>query len=129
MAVILSALLVSPVSAQSNTMGLHGITYHSPGIDCDNGKNPGAYVRLDFGLLVGFYHNSCERQSEYLGYHTPEWRGLSLVFMGVTGYVQPVTPLAFPTYAARVYEDLKLRVSGASWDGRTVVHLSVERNF
>lgn len=125
--IILAAMLTAPCFAQ-NTMGLHLGSYHSPGIECDNGNNPGVYFHASNGLTVGTYKNSCLRQSAYVGYKTSDWHGIGLIAMAVTGYDRPVTPVAFPTSAFRV-GDMRVRVSGGTWDGQTVVHLSAERNF
>lgn len=122
-------LLAGPVFAQEPAFGLHLTTYHSPNIDCGNGKNPGIYARASFGIVVGTYYNSCERQSEYIAYRTPEWKGLAIQAGGVTGYSEKITPLAFPTYRFHIYDGYRAMVSGASRNDRTVVHLSVERNF
>lgn len=122
-------LLAGPVFAQDPAFGLHLTTYHSPNIDCGNGKNPGIYARASFGIVVGTYYNSCERQSEYIAYRTPEWNGLAIQVGGVTGYVEKVTPLAFPTYRFHVYDGYRAMISGASRNERTVVHLSIEKPF
>lgn len=121
-------LLSGPVFAEQ-IFGVHLGTYHSPNIACDNGNNPGLYYRSEVGVVLGTYHNSCERQSYYIGYRTPEWRGFGVMFAGVTGYVEQVTPLAFPTYSFHVYDGYRARISGASWDDMTVVHFSVEKRF
>lgn len=134
---ILALALVAGVAqaAQTDkmTMGLHGFTYHSPNIDCGNGKNPGLYLNDGkTGLTAGFYHNSCQRQSEYIGWVTPNVYGLGLMIAGVTGYVKPVTFMAAPTFelnTSRFVKDSSVRITGGSWQNMDVYHVSIERRF
>lgn len=128
---LFAALACGAASAeQKDTIGVHLGTYHSSNIYCDNGKNPGLYLSDgDNGATIGFYHNSCGRQSYYMGWISDDWHGLSLMVMGVTGYILPVTPAVFPTFAAPITEDTTLRISGGSLFGYTVVHFSIERKF
>jgi len=117
-------LLALPASAQ-HVLGLHTVTYHSANIDCDNGNNPGLYYgNTDSGLVLGTYYNSCRKQSYYVGYITPDWRGLSVVADLVTGYVLPVTPRIYPSLAMGPF-----RLSGGKWGPYEVVHLSMEVRF
>jgi hypothetical protein len=115
---------------QQNTIGVHLGTYHSSNIYCDNGKNPGLYYSNgETGLTVGTYFNSCERQSYYIGWVSPTWHGLGVMAAGVTGYVRPVTPMIAPTFAVSLDKNTNVRVTGASWEGMDVYHISIERKF
>lgn len=130
-AVFLSSALWSDLHAEEkDTFGLHVVTYHSPNIYCDNGKNPGLYYsHEDTGATVGTYYNSCERQSYYAGWHSPEVYGFGFMVAGVTGYVKPITPMIAPTFSIPLDKTISLRISGGSWDGMDVYHLSVEARF
>ena len=81
-------LLLFPVLASAQTVGLHLISGHTSG--GLNNINPGVYVRFDNGLTAGAYRNSYSRNSVYLGYteETSATDRLSLaVTVGViTGY-------------------------------------------
>lgn len=123
----LAGMLTSACFAET-TVGLHLGTIHGGNPPCDNGNNPGVYVSAESGLIVGTYRNSCERQSYYAGYKTPDWHGVGVMLMGVTGYEAQVTFAAFPTVAFGS-EDLRLRISGGAWDGWTVIHCSTEWRF
>ncbi len=127
-AIIVFFVLLSASASAQNTMGLHVGTYHSSNIECDNGNNPGVYFHASNGMTVGAYHNSCERQSVYVGYKTSDWHGVAIMAIAVTGYDRPITPVAFPTAAMRI-GDVRLRISGGTWDNQTVVHFSAERSF
>jgi hypothetical protein len=64
-----SFLAIASVSlpASAGTVGLHIASYHdAPGF---NNTNPGLYVKLDNGVVIGGYHNSLRRQSLYAGKH------------------------------------------------------------
>ncbi len=126
---ILALAMISGSAFAQQTFGMHMGTYHSANIECDNGNNPGVYYHASNGMTVGAYHNSCERQSAYVGYKTGDWRGLGVMAIAVTGYDRPITPVVFPTYSLIRYEKTKLRVSGGSWEGKTVVHFSAETDF
>lgn len=125
--VFLVGMLTSACFAQT-TVGLHLGSIHGGNPPCDNGNNPGVYVGVDNGLSVGTYLNSCERQSLYAGYKTPDWHGVGVILMVVTGYEATVTFAAFPTVAFGS-ENLRLRISGGAWNGWTVIHFSTERSF
>lgn len=130
-AILAALLFCGAVSAEEkDTFGLHLGTYHSPNIDCDNGQNPGLYYSNGkTGTTIGTYYNSCERQSYYIGWTSPAWHGLGLMAGGVTGYVKPVTLIMTPTASFGFTKSTALRISGGSWDGMDVYHLSVETRF
>lgn len=129
---MLAALLFCGAAAatEKDTFGMHLGTYHSPNIDCSNGKNPGLYyINGDTGLTIGTYYNSCKRQTEYIGWKSPSLYGLSLMAGGATGYRKPVTVMMAPTAAFGVTKNTSLRITGGSWEGMDVYHLSIERKF
>lgn len=97
------ALLAASAGASSplipETIGLHGVTWHSRAGFCN--VNPGAYGIWSNGLTVGTYRNSECSQSFYLG-HT--WHAdtgpvrWSLTGGGVTGYrAMTITPMVLPS--------------------------------
>jgi hypothetical protein len=124
---LLVGMLTFACFAQT-TVGLHLGSVHGGNPPCDNGNNPGVYVGIENGLVVGTYRNSCERQSFYAGYKPPDWHGVGVILMGVTGYEAKVTFVALPTVAFGS-EDFRVRVSGGAWDGWAVVHFSTEWRF
>ena len=90
LAFILSLTLLSPVAAQTTTIGLHGFSYH------DNGKfnneNYGLYLEHK-GVTGGFYKNSLNKDSGYVGYtlhwplpENPIVQSVSLMGGVVSGY-------------------------------------------
>jgi len=82
-AALILALLVTTAHAEQDLFGVHAGTYHSPNIDCSNGKNPGLFYRdAGTGLTLGTYFNSCERQSYYIGWVSPDWHGLGVMVAG-----------------------------------------------
>jgi hypothetical protein len=132
-AILALALVAGVAQAEKDTMGLHMGTYHSPNIDCGNDRNPGVYyTHGKTGLTLGTYYNSCQRQTEYVGWRTPSIYGLGLMTVGATGYVKPVTFMVAPTLelnASRFVKDSSVRITGGSWEGMDVYHVSIERRF
>jgi hypothetical protein len=129
-AILALALVAGAAQADQNTFGVHMGTYHSPNIDCGNGKNPGVYYNHgNTSLTLGTYFNSCERQSYYIGWASPDWHGLGVLAAGVTGYVRPVTPMIAPTFALSVDKSTSVRITGGSWQNMDVYHVSIERRF
>lgn len=63
--VILSLTLLSPVAAQTTTLGMHTISYHDQGQF--NNNNFGVYVEQN-GWTGGYYKNSINQDSFYAGY-------------------------------------------------------------
>jgi len=63
--VILSLTLLSPVAAQTTTLGVHTVSYHDQGNF--NNNNFGVYVEHD-GWTGGYYKNSINQDSVYGGY-------------------------------------------------------------
>lgn len=129
--IILAAMLAAPAFAET-TVGLHTVSWHSGG-NCMNNENPGAYVQIDNGATFGTYHNSCDRQTFYVGgeflkhrFGPVEVAGFA---MAATGYFWPVTPGAFLTLKAPVTKSDAVRLAGHRWQNVTVLHLSVERKF
>ncbi len=66
---ILSLTLLSPVAAQTTTLGLHTWSYHDHGNF--NNENYGLYLEHN-GYTGGFYKNSLNKDSAYVGY-TLQW--------------------------------------------------------
>lgn len=130
-AIALAAMLAVPCFSET-TIGLHTVSWHSGGI-CMNNENPGAYVQVDNGLTFGTYHNSCGRQTFYVGGEVLSHRigpvEGGVFAMAATGYFTPVTPGAFLTLKAPITKRDAVRLAGNRWDGVTVLHLSVERKF
>jgi len=62
-----------------------------------NGINPGAYVHCDY-VVAGAYVNSLYKASIYIGATYPLAPGLEVLVGGVTGYAEPVSPLAMLSY-------------------------------
>jgi hypothetical protein len=87
---ILSLTLLSPVAAQTTTIGLHGFSYHDRGHF--NNENYGLYLEHK-GYTGGFYKNSLNKDSAYLGYslhwalpENPVVHSVSLLGGVVSGY-------------------------------------------
>ena len=87
---ILSLTLLSPVAAQTTTIGLHGFSYHDRGHF--NNENHGLYLEHK-GYTGGFYKNSLNKDSAYLGYslhwalpENPVVHSVSLLGGVVSGY-------------------------------------------
>lgn len=124
-------LLAGPVFAE-NTIGLHTVSWHSGG-ECVNNENPGMYIQIDNGTTFGTYHNSCERQTFYVGGEFFKHRfgpiEGAIFAMAGTGYFLPVTPAAFLTLKADLTKNDSVRLAGHRWQNVTVLHLSVERSF
>jgi hypothetical protein len=81
-------LLLFPVLAGAQTVGLHLVSGHASG--GLNNANPGAYVRFDNGVTVGTYRNSYRRNSVYLGYtaetSATDRLSLAVTVGAITGY-------------------------------------------
>jgi hypothetical protein len=129
--IILAAMLAAPAFAET-TIGLHTVSWHSGG-NCMNNENPGAYVQVENGTTFGTYHNSCGRQTFYVGGEVLSHRfgpvEGSVFAMAATGYFMPITPGAFLTLKAPISKTDSVRLAGNHWDGVTVLHLTVERKF
>lgn len=69
LALMLSLTLLSPVAAQTTTIGMHTWSYHDHGVF--NNENFGLYIEHQ-GLTGGFYKNSLNKDSGYVGY-TLQW--------------------------------------------------------
>ena len=87
---ILSLTLLSPVAAQTTTIGLHGFSYHDRGRF--NNENYGLYLEHK-GYTGGFYKNSLNKDSAYVGYslhwalpENPVVHSVSLLGGVVSGY-------------------------------------------
>jgi hypothetical protein len=87
---ILSLTLLSPVAAQTTTFGLHGFSYHDRGRF--NNENYGLYLEHK-GYTGGFYKNSLNKDSAYVGYslhwalpENPVVHSVSLLGGVVSGY-------------------------------------------
>ena len=90
LAIMLSLTLLSPVAALSTTLGIHGPSYHDHGNF--NNENYGLYLEHN-GYTGGFYKNSLNKDSAYVGY-TLQWplpenpivQSVSLMGGVVSGY-------------------------------------------
>jgi hypothetical protein len=151
-------LLLFPVWASAQTVGLHLVSGHTQG--GLNNTNPGIYARFDSGLTVGAYRNSFRRNSVYLGYTvetSPTDRLSVAVTAGaITGYQREewcgrclngnigtksnpcfagdggkVSPMLVPSIAYR-HGEYAARfgiIPDASRKSIRAVHLMVERHF
>ncbi len=88
--VILSLTLLSPVTAQTSTFGVHTISHHDRGNF--NNNNTGVYVENN-GWMVGYYQNSLRRDSLYGGYawhwplpDNPVFQSAAMMAGVVSGY-------------------------------------------
>lgn len=88
--VILSLTLLSPVAAQTSTLGVHTFSYHDHGRF--NNNNFGVYVEHN-GWTGGYYRNSINKDSVYAGYTlqwalpvNPVFQSASLMGGVVSGY-------------------------------------------
>ncbi len=88
--VILSLTLLSPVAAQTTTLGLHTVSYHDHGNF--NNNNTGVYLQHN-GWTGGYYKNSINQDSFYGGYvlewdlpPNPVFQSASILGGVVSGY-------------------------------------------
>lgn len=123
-------------------VGVHLTSWHSkPGY---NNTNPGMYVRLSNGLVMGAYRNSLEKTSAYIGAHfdaaLSEHVNAGLTVGVVNGYPgnkwrigRDVVPLFVPSLALDIGRSVSVRISlipnVAGINDVSVVHLSLERRF
>ncbi len=92
----LTGLIQLPAHAENNYFGIHGPSYHDGGLF--NNANYGLYL-VHQGFTGGFYDNSLNRQTFYLGY-AREWdlpvnpliNSISLMGSLATGYYTEQTP-------------------------------------
>jgi len=92
----LTSLFQLPAHADNNYFGIHGPSYHDGGQF--NNANYGLYL-VQQGFTGGFYDNSLNRQTFYLGY-AREWdlpvnpliNSISLMGSLATGYYTEQTP-------------------------------------
>lgn len=135
-----AALLIAG-SAQALTGGMHLHSLHAPANDSDNNANRGLYIRTDQGLTMGMYRNTYRRLSPYVA-QSFDFGQADLVLGVIGGYQRKgdagfsrgyLSPLAAVSYAMPVQvmgvtPRLTL-VPGHLVKARTVLHLSVERQF
>ena len=151
-------LLLFPVLASAQTVGLHLVSGHASG--GLNNANLGVYARFDNGLTVGAYRNSYRRNSVYLGSSVEtsatDRFSLALTVGGITGYQKRtwlgkcldgttadgpercfeghgrfINVLFVPSVAYRT-DDYAIRVGlipNASTKSIRAVHLMAERHF
>lgn len=127
-------LLLFPVLASAQTVGLHAVSAHQHG--GMNNVNPGLYIRHDNGITAGFYRNSYRRESVYIGYTTEVRRGpvsAALTIGAVTGYpAAPIMALAVPSVAYHFGNNavrLGIVPKPPSHGTSASVHLMAERHF
>lgn len=135
------AALLLTGAAQALTGGLHLHSMHTPAQEADNNLNRGAYVRTDGGLMIGAYRNTYRRLSPYVAQTIPVGPfDLALGVIGgyqrkgddgfSCGYLSPLAAISYamPVQLMGVTPRLTL-VPGHLVKARTVLHLSVERQF
>lgn len=127
-------LLLFPLFAQAQTVGLHIASAHEHG--GLNGFNPGIYAKLDNGATAGIYRNSYKRVSTYVGYTMEARRGefsAALTLGAVTGYpAASVMAMAVPSLAYTIGPDtVRIGIVPKPPTGGTSasLHLMVERHF
>jgi hypothetical protein len=136
---LIALLLFCSTAAWSQTFGLHVGSQHSPDPGGHaNNLNPGAFVRFDDGVTLGFYRNSIYRESVYAAVTTREWNRLRLTYGVINGYISDSGPTAgwmpFVLPSVRVYSYEEYNVLLAylpplGHDGQSIYHLIVERRF
>lgn len=82
----------SPVSR----IGVHLLSDHLPGKPYQNNSNPGLYLESPSGWTGGFYRNTLNRTSFYLGNTLRHSSGLSLTLGAVSGYKRVTSPIPCP---------------------------------
>lgn len=142
---LLLAAALTPALADDlivERVGVHLASWHSkPGY---NNANPGMYVRLSNGLVMGAYRNSLEKTSVYVGAHfdvaLSEHAIAGLTAGVVNGYPgnkwrigRDVVPLLVPSLALDVGRGVFARISlipnAGGVNGTSVVHVSLEKKF
>ena len=122
---IIAALCLFCTQASAQTFGLHVGSYHDkPGF---NNVNPGAYVRFANGVTAGFYRNSIDRDSVYVGYTAERFIGpvgFAVTAGAITGYRHDVLPLLVPSIK---FSHLRLAfIPKAAKGGSGSVHVMLE---
>jgi hypothetical protein len=135
----LTGLFQTPAHADNNYFGIHGPSYHDGGQF--NNANYGLYL-VHQGFTGGFYDNSLNRQTFYLGY-AREWDlpsnplidSISLMGSLATGYYTEQTPYEWMPMGALSFKhsfdsQQGLRLSYLPGVGKSpanyVLHLSYE---
>jgi hypothetical protein len=83
-ATVAIALLLAG-AAQAQTIGLHLVSAHVPARSYQQNFNPGLYVRTENGIVAGFYRNTLNRTSVYVGL-AAEGGPFSLTIGLISGY-------------------------------------------
>ena len=102
--------MLASCQTQANELILHGPSYHFERKGY-NEENYGLGYRFE-NVTVGFYQNSIDHTSVYLGYRLGLYKRLSVVLGAVTGYeTLPVMPAAVLTYSQPILKGLNLHVN------------------
>lgn len=119
---------LSAPGAMAYTIGLHLGSHHAPAKTYNN-TNPGLYIRHPDGWTAGFYRNSLNKDSVYVGY-TWKFGMLDVTTAGVTGYFDKVQPLLVPSISLFTWRGITPRVAYIprveKKIGSHVLHLMVE---
>lgn len=111
-------------------MGIHLFSRHDP-YKGENQYNPGLYVRFKHGIQAGYYTNSIAKQTNYVGWTSPDWYRLRISLIAATGYREK-QPVIAPIPSVKLYQ---FDDGPAVWlagtpvqitDSRAVGHLFVE---
>lgn len=114
-------------------MGIHLFSRHDP-YGGENQYNPGFFVRFQHGITVGQYTNSLARETNYVGWTSPEWYRLRLSVLAATGYKKK-DPVIVPIPSVKLYQfddGPSIWLSGTPvqiTDSRAVGHLHIEWSF
>ena len=137
--ICLAGLAQMPAHADNNYFGIHGPSYHDGGNF--NNANYGLYI-VHKGMTAGFYDNSLNRNTFYVGYAwewdlpvNPVIDSISLMGSLATGYYTEQTPYEYAPMGALSFKhsfgpQQGLRLSYLPVYGKSeasyVVHLSYE---
>lgn len=149
-ALLATAALLSCLSAQAVTVGIHTFSKHeSANYDYDtydgiaaqrkyNNRNFGLYVIADNGFTAGGYRNSYGVNSFYAGW---TWQGPSLGPVSIaataalaTGYesrygVGKLRPMVMPSLILATPLGVSVRYTAGPAKHGFIQHLSIERKF
>lgn len=139
--VLILALLAQPAFAQLKmdepkfveAIGLHLFSRHDP-YRGENQINPGLFIRLQYGITVGTYTNSIQKETNYIGWTSPEAYRFRLSILMATGYKEKGAVLV-PVPSLKLYQvdrGPSFWLSGTPFqitDSRAVGHLHMEWKF
>ena len=84
-AAVLLSLNIQCVEASEIVISTFSYHFFQKG---ENNENLGLHYVADNGLTVGFYRNSMDRDSQYLGYSFPLYKQIGMSVGAVTGYAK-----------------------------------------